>query len=199
MAQTSRIWLWGVVVGLAAVSFGWLGWKALSFPSDRTPEGAYLRVVQAVSEDQPQAFFAYVEEEAQHACFTILDYRKRTIARIQATYPKERLGSALEPFEKVANLSDGAFVFAHYANEEGWLSQLRHDLSAVRSVETAGERASVVTVVGTRYAFRRRPGGIYGLTAFTPFLTEEAERAARDFATVDRIAQGYEASRRTAP
>lgn len=184
-----------MALGLVLLALGWLGWKTLSFPSDRTPAGAYLRIVRSVSEDSPEDFFAYIEEEAQHACYTILDYRKRTVARARATYPKERLGTVLGPFEKVAELADGPFVFAHYAKEEGWLSQLRHDLSGVSAVEISGERASVVTVLGTRYAFRRRPGGIYGLTAFTPFLAEEAERAARDFATVDRIAQGYESSR----
>lgn len=171
----------------------------LRFPSDRTPEGAYLRVVKAVSQDEPAAFFAYIEEEAQHACYSILDYRKRTVARARATYPKERLQLAIGPFESVAALEDGSFVFARYAIGEGWISQLRHDLSGIRSVEVSGERASVVTIFGTRYAFRRRPNGIYGLTAFTPYLKEEAERAARDFATIDRVAKDFEASRRRSP
>lgn len=179
--------------------FVWLAYAILSFPSDKTPEGAYLRVVKAVSQEEPAEFFAYTEEAAQHACFSILDYRRRTAEMIRAAYPSERKEIALAPFLEVAGLKDGPAVFAYYAANEGWLSQLRHDLSAVKAVEASGERASVVTVVGTRYAFRRRPNGIFGLTAFTPFLVSEAERAARDFATVEGVAQGYQTNRAAAP
>jgi len=178
---------------------GWLAYAILSFPSDQTPEGAYLRVVKAVNQGEPEEFFAYTEEAAQHACYTILDYRRRTVDLIRAAYPDERREAALAPFLEIAGLKDGPAVFAHFARSEGWLSQLRHDLSAVKAVEASGERASVVTVVGSRYAFRRRPNGIFGLTAFTPFLVEEADRAARDFATVENVAKGYQTSRAAAP
>jgi hypothetical protein len=51
-------------------------------------------------------------------------------------------------------------------------------------------------VRGTRYPFRRRPeNGIWGLTLFTPTLTAEAERAARDFALIDAAAKDYERAR----
>jgi len=62
-------------------------------------------------------------------------------------------------------------------------------------VERAGPRATVVTSRGTRYAFRLRPTGIWGLSAFTPLLTEEAERAARDYALVERAAQDFKRGR----
>ena len=50
----------------------------------------------------------------------------------------------------------------------------RRDLSGVARVEIEGERASVVTARGTRYPFRRRDNGIWGLTLFTAELMAEA-------------------------
>src|SRR6476619_1982570 len=47
----------------------------LLFPSDRTPEGAYLRIVIAVNRGRAQDFFAYTETRAQHACYTIRAHR----------------------------------------------------------------------------------------------------------------------------
>jgi len=49
-----------------------------------------------------------------------------------------------------------------------------------QGVDTQGERASVVTARGTRYAFRRRENGMWGLTLFTADLVAESERASRD-------------------
>jgi hypothetical protein len=45
----------------------------------------------------------------------------------------------------------------------------------VASLDVQGERASVVTVRGTRYPFRKCPNGIWGLTIFTANLLAEAE------------------------
>src|SRR5947209_4075683 len=47
------------------------------FPSDTTPEGAYMRVARSVGQDDPRGFFAYLETEAQWACFTIHDQRAK--------------------------------------------------------------------------------------------------------------------------
>jgi hypothetical protein len=189
----------GLLLGLAlmALILGvGLAWAQWIYPSDRTPEGAYLRIVQAVNQDRPQDFFAYTDEEAQHACYSLLDYHRRAEARILGAYPEEKRASALVPFRAVARLNSPPDVLAYYARREGWLSQLRRDLSAVAKVESMGPRATVVTVGGSRYALRRRPGGIYGLSAFTPFLREEAEKSARDFVLIDRTASEYEAMRK---
>jgi hypothetical protein len=62
-------------------------------------------------------------------------------------------------------------------------------------VEIQGERATVVTARGTRYAFRRRENGIWGLTMFTAELSAEAERASRDLEVVDAAAKDYEGAR----
>ena len=59
-------------------------------------------------------------------------------------------------------------------------------------VEVNGERATVETARGTRYAFRRRENGIWGLATFTAELVAEAERAARDWDVVQRAATDYE-------
>ncbi len=163
----------------------------LSFPSDRTPEGAYLRVIIAVSHGRAQDFFPYTETRAQHAAYTIRDFRKRARERVLAAYPEpEKSRLALE-YAAEANAPDGADVFALYAKRYGWIARLRRDLSGVEKVETAGDRATVETAHGTRYPFRRRENGIWGLTEFTPVLDAEAERAARDFSLIDRAAQDY--------
>lgn len=52
-------------------------------------------------------------------------------------------------------------VFALYAEREHWLDRLRRDMSGIKKVEVAGERATVETVKGTRYPFRRRDNGIW--------------------------------------
>lgn len=155
-----------------------------------------MRIAQAVNQDRPQDFFAYTDEEAQHACYSLLDNRRRARARILGGYPGPKQAEALRPFQDIAELESPADVLAYYARREGWLSQLRHDLSAVKKVEQSGPRATVVTVVGTRYALRRRPNGIYGLSAFTPFLCEEAEKSARDFVLIDKTASAYEGAKK---
>jgi hypothetical protein len=49
----------------------------------------------------------------------------------------------------------------------------------------------VITARGTRYPFRRRENGMWGLTLFTAELVAEAEKAARDFDVVKRAADDY--------
>jgi len=166
------------------------------YPSDRTPEGAYYRVMIAVNRGEPARFFAYLETPAQHACYTIGDYRKRARARILAAYPEPERSELAKQHLEEADAADGADVFALYAHRFGFMARLRRDLSGVAKVEQRGERATVETARGTRYPFRRRPeNGIWGLTLFTPVLQAEAERAARDFALIDRAAKDYERAR----
>jgi hypothetical protein len=66
----------------------------------------------------------------------------------------------------------------------------------VARVEIDGERASVTTARGTRYPFRRRENGIWGLTIFTADLLAESERAARDLAVVNAAADDYDRAAR---
>jgi hypothetical protein len=169
----------------AAVSY-------LRYPSDRTPEGAYLRVAKAVNQGRPQDFFAYIETVAQHAAYTIRDYRRKARDRVLAAYPEPERTRLAKLYEADAAAPDGSDLFAAYAEQRGFTAQLRRDLSGVVKVEIEGERATVETARGTRYPFRRRENGIWGLTLFTAALVAESERAARDYALVDRAASDYE-------
>jgi hypothetical protein len=179
------------LVALAAVVLARVTYAYLSFPSDRTPEGAYLRVVIAVNRGRPEDFFAYTETRAQHAAYTIRDFRKRARERVLATYPEPERSRLAAQYAEEANAPDGADVFALYARRHGWITRLRRDLSGIKKVEIAGERATVETAHGTRYPFRRRDNGIWGMTQFTPILDAEAERAARDFSVIERAAEDY--------
>ncbi|MDX2053816.1 MAG: hypothetical protein SFV15_15555 [Polyangiaceae bacterium] len=182
-----------LVAGILVLSVGAVALvEVLTYPSDKTPTGAYLRIVKAVNTGRPEDFFAYLETPAQHACYSIRDYRKRSLARILATFPEPERSRLAAEYASIANAPDGADVFAIYARQEGWLNRLRRDLSGVARVEQTADRASVETARGTRYPFRVRPeNGIWGLTLFTAKLVAEAERAARDSIMLERAAEDY--------
>ncbi len=165
------------------------------FPPDTTPEGAYDRIALAIAERRPRDAFAYLETEAQWASFTIRDLRRRASDRVRAAYPAAEQPKLLEEWREEADADDGPDEFALIARRNGWVERLQRDLSGVAHVEVQGERATVVTVRGTRYPFRRRDNGIWGLTIFTAQLQAEAERAARDLEMVDKSAADYEHAR----
>lgn len=185
------------LAGLALVAYFVL--SHVFYPSDRSPEGAYYRVMIAVNKGQPAAIFAYLETPAQHACYTIRDYRRRARERVLASYPEPERSQLAARHASEATAPDGADVFALYAERLGWVTKLRRDLSGIQKIETSADRATVETVRGTRYPFRRRPeNGIWGLTLFTATLAAEAERAARDLALIEVAASDYERARRAA-
>jgi hypothetical protein len=184
-----RLYLWLALLSLIPL---YMTYSWATYPSDKTPQGAYLRVVRAVNEAKPAGLFAYTEEAAQHACFTVRDYRKKTLDVARRSYPKNELAPLEDEYARFAKAADGADVFAIFAVEQGWMDQLRSDLSGIEHVTIEGPRATIETVKGTRYSMRQRPGGIYGLTAFTAFLVQEAERAARDFEQVERAAADFD-------
>lgn len=164
------------------------------FPSDRTPEGAYMRIARSVADDNPRGFFAYLETEAQWAAFTLRDVRKRARDRVLASYPEPQRSSLAAEYASFADCDDGSDVFARVYRERKWARRLKKDLSGIAHVDldASGERASVVTVHGTRYPFRRRDNGIWGLTVFTAELLAEAEKATRDLAVVEAAANDYD-------
>jgi hypothetical protein len=186
-ALLRRAWVWIALVLGALVLGAWL-W----FPSDQTPKGAYYRLVIAVNRGQATALFPYVETAAQHASFTIGNYYKQSRDRVSAAYPEPNRSTELARLDQLANVEPGPGVFAHYAERHGWIQRLRRDLSGIKSVEQQQDRATVETARGTRYAFRRRENGIWGLTLFTARLVEDSEKAARDFAQIDAAAKDYE-------
>jgi hypothetical protein len=181
-----------VILGL---SLGFWLHANLTFPSDTKPEGAYLRVVIAVNKGDPVAVFPYIETAAQHACYTIRDYRRRSVEHVLASYPEPEKAKTLALYKPFADAPDGADILALYVKQKGWLDRLRRDLSGIGHVEVQGDRATVQTVHGTRYPFRRRENGIWGLTLFTASLTAEAERAARDATLVEQAASDYDRAR----
>jgi hypothetical protein len=187
-----------VVSALAASAvLGYVGWWRFTsrFPTETTPEGAYLRIAVAVSDGRVRDCFAYLEDQAQHSAFSIRDYRKKASDRIAAAYPEPDRARLLDAYRAPATAPDGADVWVAMAAERHWVTRLRRDLSGVAKVEISGERATIETARGTRYAFRRRENGIWGLTLFTPELVAEAERAARDWDVVEKAAADYERGR----
>jgi hypothetical protein len=166
------------------------------FPSDRTPEGAYMRIARSVGEDDPRGFFAYLETEAQWACFTVHDMRAKASKRIAESYPEPQRSEMLAQYKALSDVADGSEVFALVYRERGWARRLRKDLSGVARVEIEGDRASVVTAQGTRYPFRRRDNGIWGLTIFTAEVLADAEKATRDLSVVTAAADDYDRARR---
>ncbi len=183
-----KLWFWALLV-VVAFTVGWL-----LYPDDRSPKGAYYRVITAVNAGEPEAIFPYIETAAQHAAFTIGKYRTQSRERILAVYPEPERSQALERLGELSQVEPGPGVFAWYAERYGWLARLRRDLSGIKSVDIQGERASVETTRGTRYPFRRRENGIWGLTLFTAKLVSDSEKAARDFEQIAAAAADYEAA-----
>lgn len=179
---------------LAALALAPVLYRWAKYPPDTTPQGAYLRIASAIGRQAPEDCFAYLEEEAQHAVFTILRYGKLAAARIAESYPAAARARALTRYAAARDSRGAPEMWARLAAERGWLGRLRRDLSGVARVEIEGERATVVTARGTRYPFRRRPNGIWGLTMFTAELETEAQRHARDWELVQQAAADYERS-----
>jgi hypothetical protein len=191
MAVRTVVWgllLLGVGAALVAVTMR----AHVPFPSDTTPAGAYLRIAQSIDGGRVRDAFPYLETDAQWASFTIRDARAKACARIRASYPSGLGDDLLTAYAPLGDAADGADVFALVAKQKGWITKLRRDLSGVANVDVEGDRATVVTVRGTRYPFRLRDNGIWGLTLFSAALTAEAERASRDLAVVNLAADDFD-------
>jgi len=184
--------LGGVAVVVAGVPVGWTLLTSLRFPSDRTPEGAYLRLGLALNKGRLADCFPYLETAAQHALYTIFDYRRRSLALVRASFSDPERQRWIDAWQAEGDAPDPPELWAVIAARERWDEQLRRDLSGIGRVEVVGDRATVETVRGTRYAFRRADNGIWGLTLFTAELVALKDRAARDFAVTERAAQDYD-------
>ncbi len=167
------------------------------FPGDHTPEGAYTRIARSIgTDDDVAAIFAYLETDSQWASFTIRDLRAKALERVETSYPPSDRAPLEAAYREEAEAKDGPDLFARIARRRGWVARLRRDLSGIASVTVEGERATVVTARGTRYPFRRRENGIWGLTTFSADLMAESERAARDLAVVQAAADDYDRAAR---
>ena len=98
---------------------------------------------------------------------------------MRASYPAAERDALLGAWQPEANAPDGSDVFALVAQRRGWVARLRKDLSGAVSIDASGERATVVTARGTRYPFRKRDNGIWGLTIFTADLLTQQDAAER--------------------
>jgi hypothetical protein len=190
MNRIAKLLVVAAVPIAAAVAF--VARSRATFPKETTPEGAYARISVSISTGHARDCFPYLETQAQWAAYTIHDYRSKAAARIAQAYPEPEKSSMLATYRREADASDGADVWLVLAEERGWIARLRRDLSGIQRVEIAGERATIETARGTRYPFRRRDNGIWGLTLFTAELLAEAEKASRDFEMVGRAADDYE-------
>jgi hypothetical protein len=195
MQLSRRTVLAGAAAALAIG--GYACWRRFAaFPAETTPEGVYFRISLALNQDDPRALFAYLEDEAQHACYTIRDYRKQASLRIAAAYPEPERSRLLDQYAAQANAPDGADIWVDLAKRRGFVGRLKKDLSSAAKVEIVGDRATIETARGTRYSLRRRDNGIWGLTLFTAELRAEAERAANDAEVVDKAADDYARARK---
>jgi hypothetical protein len=179
-----------IVIGVVALVF----YKP--FPPDKTPEGSYARIAKAIAEDRARDVFPYLEQDAQDAAFSIHDMRKAACDAIVQSYPAGTERDALlASYRPEGDAPDGPDVFMLLDKKRGFVARLRKDLSGIAKIESQGERATITTVKGTRYSFRRRPNGVWGLTRFTAEMLDESERAARDLASVRAAADDYARAR----
>ena len=181
---------------LLGVPLGWSAYTAMRFPSDRTPEGAYLRIALALGKGRTRDSFPYLESEAKHALHTVHEYRQKSLLIIRKSFAQPERGQWEEAYQLEGDAPDPPEVWARIAEQKGWDERMRRDLSGIASVERVGQRATVVTARGTRYPFREGADGIWGLTLFTAELVARKQKAARDYEIVQRAAADYEAARK---
>ena len=190
-----RRWILGGVAAALGIA-GYAGFRRITrFPPDTTPEGCYLRIVVAISEGRARDVFPYLDEPARHAAYSIRDYRERARGLVAAQYPEPERTRLIDAYRVFAEAPDGADVWNEMAHKRGWITRLRRDLSGIARLETSGERVTIETARGTRYNFRRRDNGIWGLSLFTADLVAESERAARDAEVVEQAAADYARSK----
>lgn len=158
------------------------------FPSDSTPEGAYLRIAKSIGEGDVRSIFPYLETDAQWAAYSIFELRKKACAIIDAHYPVEARPSAGPFCQALASSSTAEEWFVVLCHRRDWIKRLQHDLSGVQRVEFQGDSAIVLTVRGSRYPFRKRDNGMWGITLFTSELIAEREKAARDEQLIESTA-----------
>ena len=117
--------------------------------------------------------------EAQHAGYSIRDYRKRASDRVAAAYPEPERTRLLEAYSAHATRPTAPTCGSTWPSSAAGSAAC----AAISRASPRWRRAASAPPSrprGTRYGFRRRENGIWGLTLFTAELAAEAERAARD-------------------
>jgi hypothetical protein len=155
------------------------------FPSDQTPEGAYARVTLAINDRRWTDIFPYLDDRSQWALHTIARERRVSRETVVQFPPDVRAG-----FETIladaTTQNEGAEVFVAMAFKHHWLEDLARDLSKIDHIEGSGDTRLLVTAHGARYPFVRRKGGIWGLATWRETFEQEAERATRDRARIEK-------------
>jgi len=201
----SRRWVILGVAGAAALGVGTLLIVRLGpEPPAGTPEGAYVRIARALSEGNAKGVYAYLDDDARTACVTIWHDRKEASDLVERSYPEEPPPGTktveppsdrkhlLEEYKVHAAATDGADIWIDLAERRGYIGRLRRDLSAIAKVERDGDRATIETAHGTRYEFKKRSDGLWGLTLFTEDLVHDRDRAERDLEMIRRAAADYD-------
>jgi hypothetical protein len=180
----------GAVVAL--VGAGLVVAKLAALPPDTKPEGAYLRIASSLSHGDLRGVFRYLEDDAADACANVLRDRKEASDLVDRFYPEPERTRLLDEYRPHATAAEAADVWVEIATRRGYGTILRHDLSGIARIETDGDRAIVETARGTRYSFRRRRDGVFGLATFTADLVADATRARRDLEVIKKSAADYE-------
>jgi hypothetical protein len=184
--------LGGATALIGGIPLGWSLWTSYRFPSDRTAQGCYVRIALAFAKARLVDCFPYLETASQHALYSIHDFRKRSIARIRGSFEEPERSRLLDAYGAEGDAQGPPEAWVVLARQRGWDVRMRRDLSGIKEAETAGDRATIITAQGTRYPFRRADNGIWGLTLFTAELIDHKDRAARDFAMVERVGGDYD-------
>ncbi|PIE05950.1 MAG: hypothetical protein CSA75_02080 [Sorangium cellulosum] len=190
--RQTLLFLGGTGALVLGVPTAWSVYTSLRFPSEKTPEGAYLRIVLAFGDGRVRDCFPYLETDAKNAAFTIHEYRKKSLALVRKSFPEPERSNWEAKYQEQGDAPDPATMWEIMASRRGWDARMRRDLSGIASVERAGKRATVQTVRGTRYPFREANDGLWGLTLFTAELMTDKLKAVHDFDLIARAADDYD-------
>lgn len=186
-------WVFGLVLTcVVLVPLLWSLFAKFRFPSEKTPEGAYLRLVVAFGPGKVRDAFPYLEDEAQAALYTIHEYRKKSLEKVRASFKEPEKSRWEAEYRQHGDAPDPESLWVAMAAERGWDRRMRKDLSGIATIERKDRRVTVETARGTRYPFRLGDNGIWGLTLFTADLVDLKQRAARDYQLVEKASQDYE-------
>lgn len=186
-------WVFGAVLTcVVLVPLVWSLFAKFRFPSEKTPEGAYLRLVVAFGPGKVRDAFPYLEDEAQAALYTIHEYRKKSLEKVRAVFKEPERSRWEAEYRQQGDAPDPESLWVVMAAERGWDRRMRKDLSGIATIERKDRRVTVETARGTRYPFRLGDNGIWGLTLFTADLVDLKQRAARDYQLVEKASEDYE-------